>query len=292
MNKLNLIKKLFSNRQSALGIVIILFYILIAILSPQIAPPYNNNDPYIIKQHSFMPAPQKPSLKAPFGTTQNQYDIFYAMVWGTRLAFKISLIVVLISFLIGVIIGWISGYYGGILDEIMMRITDVFLSIPSLVFSMIIVAILGPGVEKVIIAISFVWWPSYARLFRGEILKIKSMDYITYSKVINAKAIWILRKHLIPNTIYNLIIMASLDIANVVLMASSLSFLGLGSPYGYSDWGQVIAMARNWIISSFTNPLEYSHIVIIPSLFIFFFVFAFNIVGESFRDIFDPKNIR
>ena len=289
---IELINKMRNNRGAFTGVIIILIYVMIAIFAPFIAGRSNPDDPYIAKQYSFSPVPQKPSFKAPFGTTQNQYDIFYSMVWGTRLAFKISLFVVLISFIIGIIIGWISGYYGRIIDEIIMRFTDMVLSIPSLVLAMVIASILGPGIEKIIIAIAFVSWPSYARLFRSEVLKIKSMDYITYSKIIGATPFWILRKHIMPNSIYNIIIMASLDIANIVLMASSLSFLGLGSPQGYCDWGQVISMSRNWIISSFSNPLEYSHIVIIPSVFIFTFVLGFNLIGEAFRDIFDPKQIK
>ncbi|MGC8729606.1 MAG: ABC transporter permease [Elusimicrobiales bacterium] len=293
MNSLkDIFKKLISNKQSKIGVFIISLYILVGIFAPFIAGKYNPNDPYISKQHSFSPIPQKPSLKAPFGTTQNQYDIFYSMVWGTRLAFKISVTVVVISALIGIIIGWLSGYYGGLTDELIMRFTDMILSIPSLVLAMVIASILGPGMEKIVIALAFVSWPSYARLFRSEILKIKSMDYIEYSRIIKANSFWILKKHIIPNAIYNLIIMASLDIANIVLMASSLSFLGLGSPQGYADWGQVISMSRNWIISSLSNPLEYAHIVIIPSAFIFFFVYGFNLIGDSFRDIFDPKQTR
>ncbi len=291
-NIIEIYNKIKTNKSTKIGSIIIFFYLLIALFAPFIAGVYNIEDPYIVKQHSFSPLPQKPSLKAPFGTTQNQYDIFYAMVWGTRLAFKISISVVLISMIIGIILGWLSGYYGKFLDELIMRFTDMILSIPSLVLAMVIAAILGPGIEKIIIAIAFVWWPSYARVFRSEILKIKSMDFITYPRVLNASSWWILKKHIIPNAIYNIIIMASLDIANVVLLASSLSFLGLGSPPGYSDWGQIISMSRNWIIQSFTNPVQYSHIVIIPSIFIFFFIYSFNLVADSFRDIFDPKQTR
>ncbi|MEF3280772.1 MAG: ABC transporter permease [Elusimicrobiota bacterium] len=284
-----IIKKLLSNKQSTIGLIIISAYIIIAILAPLIAKP-QNIDPYITNQHGFSIEPQKPSSKAIFGTTQNQYDIFYAMVWGTRLAFKISIVVIIISFFIGIILGWISGYYGRWLDEIIMRFTDIVLSIPSLVLAMVIASVLGPGINKIIIALALVSWPSYARLFRSEILKIKSMDFVLYPKILGASSWWILKKHIIPNSVYTIVIMASLDIANVVLMASSLSFLGLGSPPGYSDWGQIISMSRNWIIQSFSNPAEYSHIVLIPSAFIFFFVLGFNLVGDAFRDIFDPRN--
>jgi len=284
----DIIKKLWKNKKTRFSIIIFSVYLLLATFAPIIAPPYNTNDPYIVKQHGFSSIPQKPSLKAPFGTTQNQYDIFYALIWGTRMIFKITIKVIIISLLIGILLGGISGYFGGIIDEIIMRFTDIILSIPSLVLAIFVSAVLGPGIEKIVIAISFVWWPSYARIFRSEVLKVKSMDFIKYSQIVGANTIWIFRKHIIPNTIYNVIILASLDISNIVIIASSLSFLGLGSPPGYADWGQIISISRNWIISGFSN-LQYSHIIIIPSFFIFFFIFSLNIIAETLRDIFDPK---
>jgi peptide/nickel transport system permease protein len=289
MNKIKeIIKKLWQNKKTRFGLIVFSFYLIIAIIAPIIAPPYRENDPYIVKQTGFSAIPQKPSLKSPFGTTQNQYDIFYALVWGTRMIFKITAKVIIISLLIGIILGGVSGYFGGIIDEIIMRFTDIILSIPSLILAIFVIAILGPGIEKVVIAISFVWWPGYARIFRSEILKIKSMDFIKYSQMIGAKTFWIFKKHIIPNAIYNVIILASLDISNIVIIASSLSFLGLGSPPGYSDWGQIISVSRNWIISGLSS-IEYSHTLVIPSLFIFFFVFSLNIISETLRDIFDPK---
>lgn len=285
---IDIFKKIFSNKMSQIGFVIVIFYILVALLAPVIAPP-QNSDPYVVKQHGFEVQPKKPSFKYIFGTTQNQYDIFYAMVWGTRLAFRISIIVVFVSFITGVIIGGIAGYMGGIYDEILMRLTDVIISVPSLVLAMIVATVLGPGIENIIIAVSCVWWPNYARLFRSEVLRIKNSDFITYSRISGGTTLWIFLKHIIPNSIYTVIVMASLDIANVVLIASSLSFLGIGSPQGYSDWGQIIAMSRNWIVSSFSDPFSYLHTIFIPSAFIFFFVLGFNLIGESVRDIFDPK---
>jgi len=283
-----LIKKLWKNKKTKYGLIILTVYIALALFAPLIAKPYRQDNPYIVKQHSFSPIPQKPSLKAPFGTTQNQYDIFYAMVWGTRLIFKITIKVILISLLIGLVLGGVSGYYGGLIDEVIMRFTDIILSVPSLILAIFVSAVLGPGIEKVVIAISFVWWPAYARIFRSEILKIKSMDFIKYSQMIGAGIFWIFRKHIIPNAIYNVMILASLDIANIVIIASSLSFLGLGSPPGYADWGQIISLSRNWLISGLSS-IEYSHIVLIPSVFIFLFVFSLNLITETLRDIFDPR---
>ncbi len=284
----DIIHRIVTNRSSKIGLIIIIFYILIALLAPIIAPP-STSDPYIVKQHGFDVKPKKPSFKYPFGTTQNQYDLFYAMIWGTRLALKISIAVVILSFVVGVILGAVSGYYGGVIDDLIMRFTDMVMSVPSLVLAMVVATVLGPGIKNMIIAVSCVWWPAYTRMFRSEVLKIKNSDFVIYSKILGANSIWIFLRHIMPNSIYTVLVMASLDIANVVLIASSLSFLGIGSPAGYADWGQVISMSRNWIISSFSNPLEYAHTVFIPSAFIFFFVLGFNLIGESVRDIFDPR---
>ncbi|MGC8867464.1 MAG: ABC transporter permease, partial [Elusimicrobiales bacterium] len=163
----DIVKKILSNRTSKIGLIIVAFYFAIALLAPIIAPPISS-DPYIVKQHGFDIQPKKPSLKYPFGTTQNQYDIFYAMIWGTRLAVKISIAVVFISFIIGLLLGGVSGYYGGFVDEIIMRFTDTVMSMPSLVLAMVIATVLGPGINNIIIAVSCVWWPGYARIFRSE----------------------------------------------------------------------------------------------------------------------------
>lgn len=284
----DVLKKILSNKKARFGFAIILFYLFCALFSPILAKP-QSHDPYIVRQHGFDIEPKRPSFQYPFGTTQNQYDIFYAMIWGTRLAFKIGIFVIVISFFIGVILGGISGYFGGIIDEIIMRFTDVVMSIPSIVLAMVIAVVLGPGIERMIIAISLVWWPSYARMFRSEVLRIKNADFVFYSKICGAGFWWIFTKHIIPNTLFTVIVLASLDIANVVLMASSLSFLGIGSPPGYADWGQIISMSRNWITQGFSKPLLYAHTIVIPSTFIFIFVLGFNLLGEALRDIFDPK---
>ncbi len=263
-------------------------FIFLAVFAPVIAPP-SSSDAYLIPQSGYSPQPQTPTKDHIFGTAEQQYDLFYGIVWGTRTAFKIGVTVVFVSLLVGIIMCWLAGFYGGWVDEITMRFTDIVLSLPGIVLAVVIVAMLGPGIEKVIIAIAAVSWPGYARLLRGDVLTVKNLDFVTASKTMGAGDFWIFIKHILPNSIYPVIIVASLDIGSIVLTAAALSFLGLGSPAGYADWGQLIAMSRNWIMGTSANPFAYWHTLLIPGAAIFLFVLSWNLIGDAFRDILDPR---
>ena len=278
------------NPLSIAGITIILIYLVIAIMAPVIAPPpegHRNTDQ--IPRSGYSPTPQPPSEEHIFGTTQGQYDIFYGVIWGTRSAFKVGLIVIGSVLLIGVALGSIAGYFGGLIDEIIMRITDIFLAFPPLILAMAITVALGPSLNSVIIALIIVSWPSYTRLVRGDILAVREEDYVEATRGIGSSHLRIIVRHILPNSIYPTLIMASLDIGAVVLSAAALSFLGLGAPEGYPDWGQMVQFARNWIVGPSGNPLAYWYAVTIPGLFILFFVLGWNLIGDAFRDILDPR---
>jgi len=288
-----MLHQLRRNPLSLAGIIILLIFIIIAVFAPLIAPPpEDHGDPYIIPRDGYSPVPQSPSGEHHFGTTEGQYDIFYGVVWGTRSAFKVGLAVIGMVLVIGIVLGSLAGYFGGIVDEVIMRVTDVFLAFPSLILAMAIVAALGPGLRSVLIAITVVSWPSYARLVRGDILAIREEDYVEAARGVGASHLRIIARHILPNSIYPVLIMASLDIGAVVLSAAALSFLGLGTPVGYADWGQMIQFARNWIVGPPGNPLAYWYTVTIPGLFILFFVLGWNLLGDAFRDILDPRLAR
>ncbi|MDD5486925.1 MAG: ABC transporter permease [Dehalococcoidales bacterium] len=278
------------NPLSVIGLVTIIAFALIAIFAPLIAPtPVGQHDPYMIPRDGYLSTPQPPSPDHIFGTTQGQYDIFYGVIWGTRTAFQIGLIVISATLVIGLVLGSVAGYFGGIIDEIIMRITDIFLAFPPLILAMAVTIALGASIESVMIAITVVTWPSYARVIRGDILAVREEDYIEASRGVGASHLRIILKHIIPNSIYPIFIMASLDIGAVVLTAAALSFLGLGVPEGYADWGQMINFARNWIVGTPTNTFEYWYTVTIPGLFILLFVMGWNLLGDSLRDILDPR---
>ncbi len=227
-----------------------------------------------------------------FGTTSGQYDIYYGIIWGTRTAFRIGLAICGVGLVIGVTLGLIAGYFGGWIDEIIMRFVDIMYSIPMVVLAMAIVVALGPGINKVILALAAVVWRLYVRLFRAEILTIRERDYIQAAKTMGVSDLSIMLKHIFPNAIYPVLIVASMDIGSMVISAAFMSFIGLGSPPGYADWGQMVAMARNYIIGPPDDPLKYWYTVVIPGLAIVLFVLAWNLIGDALRDAFDPKQRR
>jgi len=296
---------------SIMGFILIGLFVIIALAAPLIAPPVTPNDPYKIPRDGFSSEP-RPMMSAwerkppplPFwwktitgtdkwvhilGTSQGQYDVFYGIIWGTRTAFRTGLIVTIATFLIGTIIGSISAYYGGAVDNTIMRVVDIFMTLPFLLAALILAAVLTPRIGKslypAVIALITFGWMGYARIIRGDILSIKERDYIMAARVIGVKDSSILFRHIIPNAIFPTLVLASLAIGDVVLSFAALSFLGIGTEVGYADWGQVLSFARNWITSLNT----YWYIVVWPGITLVLFVMGWNLVGDALRDVLDPR---
>ncbi len=286
---MTIIKKLLQNKTSLTGLMFIILFALIALLAPILAKPQNPQDSYKMPQASYEIEPAAPSSAHIFGTTENQYDLYYGLIWGTRLAFKISIIVVFFAVIIGILIGGLAGYKGGLIDEVLMRMTDIVFAVPSMVLAMVIAALLGRGMANMLLALTVVAWPSYARLIRGEVLKIKELDFVASSRAMGANGFYIFFKHILPNALNPLIIMAGLDMGYIVLTASSLSFLGLGVPAGTADWGQLVALSRNWILGTYGNPFAYWYTLVFPGGALVIFVLSWNLLGDGLRDILDPK---
>ena len=273
---------------SILGISIITFFTLIALLAPVLAPPIPGRDPYMMPRSGYFSEPQPPSPEHLFGTTEGQYDLYYGVIWGARSAYRIGVLVVFISALIGISIGSLAGYYKGLVDEVLMRITDIIFAFPGLILAMALVVAFGPGLDSITLALVLVGWPTYARLIRAEFLRVTSEDFVEAAKAIGCSDFGIILKHVLPNSIFPLLIAASLDIGSIVLTAAALSFLGLGAPEGYADWGQLISLSRNWITGQAGNPFAYWYVYVIPGLFLFLFVMGWNLLGDALRDVMDP----
>lgn len=283
-------KTLKRRPMSLLGFGLIGFFFIVALSAPVLAPPEaGSRDAYIIPQTGYSPDPVRPSKEHWFGTTEQQYDLYYGMVWGTRTAFSVALKVVGFSVFVGILLGGAAGFYGGWIDELLMRFTDVILAFPDIVLAVVIVAVRGPSLENVMVAVTAVSWPSYARLMRGDVLSVKERDFVAAARAIGASDARILFRHIIPNSIYPVLVVASLSMGRIVITAAALSFLGLGAPVGYADWGQLISLSRNWILGSSGNPFEYWHTVFIPGIAIFLFVLGWNLLGDAARDILDPR---
>lgn len=289
MNERKIFKQIIKNKNSLIGLIIVILFFLIAVFAPILAPVQNKNNPYQMPQASFQVNPTAPNAQNLFGTTENQYDIYYGIVWGTRMAFKVGLSVVFVALLIGIIIGGAAGFFGSWIDEILMRLTDIVFAVPSMVLAMVIAAMLGPDLKNMMIAITIVSWPSYARLIRGDVMSVKEREFISATKALGASKRRIFLRHILPNAIYPVVIVASLDIGYIVLTAASLSFLGLGSQTGTADWGQLVALSRNWILGTHGNAFAYWYTLVIPGGALLLFVLAWNMLGDAFRDILDPR---
>jgi peptide/nickel transport system permease protein len=346
---------------SLIGSFILIFFIVMAASAPFIAPQnpswdiHRVPDPFIIPKATNVVQPQAPDLTHPLGLSLNGFDVFYGCVWGSITAFRVGVFVVAISLFIGLTVGLAAGYYGGLMDEVLMRFTDVIICFPGLILSMALVSvlpnnlslsllvflvpvavfflmftlvsflgaqprrkqtltltaisiallaaiatILGGAVsdvtaltigltrlDKVIFALVLVGWPGYTRVIRGEVLRARSEDYVEAAKAVGCSDIRIITRHIVPNTIYPILIMASLDIGSIVLLAAGLSFLGIGADSYYADWGQLINQSQDSIIG--TNGLiNYWYIWLIPGAFIFMFSLGWNLLGDAVRDILDP----
>ena len=246
---------------------------------------------YNIPRASYSPLPKPPSPEHPMGLSGGSYDILYGLTWGSRTAFYVGFLVVGISLFLGIVIGGLSGFLGGATDNLIMRITDVMLSFPRLVFVMIVVVIFGSGLTQVMLALAVVGWAGYARFFRGDILKTKAQDFVDAARALGASPLRIFLKHVFPNAIGTLLILASMDVGSIVLTAAGFSFLGLGAPVGYADWGQMISFARGYILGTAQGtPFDFWYVWIYPSLMLVLFGLAWNLLGDAVRDALDPKS--
>jgi glutathione transport system permease protein len=253
----------------------IILLLIIAIIGPAIAP----YDPYKPDYNSTL---LKPSQEHWAGTDAYGRDIFSRLLVGTRISLSVSFLSVLLGAVIGTFLGLISGYFGGWLDRIIMRSSDVMFAFPDLLLAIAIVAILGPGLNNVIIAVSVFSIPSFARLVRSSSLEAKEVVYVEAAKSMGAPHHKIIIKHILPSTLSSLIVFFTMRIGTAILAASSLSFLGLGASPETPDWGAMLSMGRDYLGTS-------SHVVIMPGIAIFLTVLAFNLVGDGLRDVLDPK---
>ncbi len=283
------LKRLFRNPLTIIGSVIILFFVFLAVCAPLLAPPPRPNDPYLMPHDGWKMDPSPPSAKNPLGTLPSQYDILYGVIWGTRNAFRIGLTVVVANLLMGLVLGAIAGYFGGLIDELVMRIGDIFYAIPILVMAMALVVALGRGLKSIVLVLIILEWPTYTRVIRADILVTRGMDYIQAARASGASHLRILFRHVLPNSIFSAIIVASMNVGVTILIAAALSFLGLGSDAGYADWGAMVSTCRNFIVGPPGNRLAYWYLVFIPGFTIALFVLGWNLLGDAVRDVFDPK---
>lgn len=257
--------------------------------------------PYNIPRDGFKSAPLPPNRAAwatfppdwrlhPMGTTQNRYDIYYGIVWGTRTALFTGVVIVFTTFLMGLAYGAIAGFYGGWIDSVAMRFLDFLFALPGFLMILVIVAILGRGLDKIVLVSVIFGWTGYARFIRGDVLSVRGRDYVLASRALGAGDLRLIFRHVVPNMIFPALILATLDIGSVVLGLAAFSFLGLGAGQNYADWGQMISLARDRIVGSAGGDfMQYWYTVFFPGMAIFLFVLAWNLIGDGIRDVLDPR---
>ena len=264
-----------NNKLTFISLVLIILFVFIAIFAPVIAP-YN---PYAQNLKDRLLSPDFIHI---LGTDELGRDVFSRLIYGMRISLTVGLLPTFISMLIGSILGLVAGYYGGKIDFLIMRIADIILAFPSLLFAMVVMYTMGGGLINIFIALSFINWASTARVVRAQTLSLKEMDYVLAAKTVGVGNITIMYRHILPNCLTNLIVLFTLNIPSAILSEASLSFLGVGALPPSASLGLMVVKAKKYL---FTNP----YLVLAPSIMIMCIVLLFNFLGDGLRDILDPK---
>ena len=269
-------RRFAENPLAMIGLGILVLLLLVAIFAPWIAP-YQMNDQNLGRR--LLP----PSGDHLFGTDELGRDIFSRVVYGSRITLQITFLVAVIAAPIGLLVGTVSGYFGGWTDTILMRVTDIFLSFPGLILALAFVAALGPGIRNAIIAIALTVWPPIARLARAETLTVRSSDYIAAIRAQGAPAWRIVVKHIMPMCLSSVIIRITLNMAQIILTAAALGFLGLGAQPPMPEWGAMLSTGRQYLLGSW-------FLAAAPGLAILVVSLGFNLFGDGLRDVLDPRD--
>ena len=274
MKRQSMMRRKFWQHPLALtGILIIIFWIIVAVFAPLIAP-YEPNA-HIAARY------QTPSTEHWFGTDSLGRDIFSRIVYGSRVSLPYAVILVIVSSMLGSLLGAIAGYFGGWVDEVIMRITDMFFAVPTIILALAVAAAFGPGLRNALFALVLVAWPAYARVVRSFVLSYRSADYVSSSRLLGSSTARTLFVEILPNLAGPVAVLAMLEMGNAVLLLSALSFLGLGAQPPAAEWGRMVAdgaaVLHQWQVGTFAG------------FAILTVVLAFNLIGDTLRDVVDPR---
>lgn len=267
--------RLKQNKAAVLGLFILVLLVFTAIFADKIAP-YGFDDQDL--KRTFI----HPNAAFPFGTDNLGRDILSRVIYGSRISLQVGLVSVSISALVGTFLGAVAGYYGKTLDNVIMRLIDVLLAVPSILLAISIAAALGAGLDKVMIAVSIGSIPSFARIVRSSVITIKELEYVESARAIGASDFRIMLKYILVNSMATIIVQITLGVAGAILSTSGLSFIGLGISPPTPEWGAMLSGGRQYI-------REHGYIVLFPGLCIMVTVFALNLLGDGLRDALDPR---
>jgi peptide/nickel transport system permease protein len=258
-----------------IGSILIALLVFLALFGPFLAP----NDPILVNTPDRFTAPGSDYL---FGTDEFGRDIFSRILYGARIAVQVGLVSVVVAFVGGITLGLISGYYGGWVDTVLSRILEIWLSFPDILFVIAVVAILGPSLNTVIIALGFLSIPAYARIVRGSVLSARQETYVEAARSVGVSNARIMAKHILPNVVAPLIILSSMRFGSALLTGAGLSFIGLGAQPPQPEWGAILSGGRMYMYQA-------PWITVFPGMTIALFVLGVNMLGDGLRDVFDPR---
>lgn len=264
------------NKLTLTGFIIVGLVVLVGLLAPVLAP----YDPNLMDIPARL---QGPSSAHPFGTDEMGRDILSRVMYGARISIAVGVIIVAVSAAIGVVLGSLSGYFGGKIDQAVMAVTDMILAFPSMVLALALTAAMGPGLLNTMLAVIIVRIPMYTRLMRGQVLVQKEQQYVRAARTFGEKPFWIVTRHIVPNCLTPLMVQMTLGIGDAILIASSMSFIGLGAQPPTPEWGAMISTARVYAIDQWWYAA-------FPGLSILITIMGFNLIGDGIRDILDPRS--
>lgn len=267
---------LFRNKLTLAGFLLVGLVAAIGVLAPVIAP----YDPNFMNMPERLQAPSAAHL---FGTDEMGRDILSRVMYGARISIAVGVIIVAVSAVIGVVLGSVSGYFGGKADQAVLAVTDMILAFPSMVLALALTAAMGPGLLNTMLAVIIVRIPMYTRLMRGQVLAVKEQQYVRAARTFGEKPFWIVARHIVPNCLTPLMVQMTLGIGDAILIASSMSFIGLGAQPPTPEWGAMISTARVYAIDQWWYAA-------FPGLSILITIMGFNLIGDGIRDILDPRS--
>jgi len=302
------LRRFLSRRQNLLACAIVGFYILVAIIAPQLAPPddADHPSPFKIVGKSYDKIPRPPSAATPLGTVPGQMDVYYTLVWGTRSALRFGLMVTLTTACLGVLIGAISGYYGGIVNGLVMRITDAFLTFPAIAGVWLLGQVMMPAysfgeppplqrvlldlkLSPVMLTLILLSWMPYARLINANVIQLKQAEYVQAARAVGARNVRIILRHLLPNALSPAIVLGARDVGGMVILESAFTFIGLG---GSTEWGVLLVTSRDYVIGLGGDPLTYWWVFLPATLALVFFGIGWNLLGDGLNTLLNPRMSR
>ena len=268
------LKRFFGNKIAVVGALVIILMVIVAVFAPALAP-YDPVEPFRGMRGVG------PSLEHPMGFDGNGRDLLSRIIYGSRIALTVGIASSFIAVIIGVAVGAAAGYFGGWVDEVLSLLIDTLMAFPLIALLIVLAAVIGPSLPTTIIVIGATVWARYARVVRAEVMSLRQRDYITAAKALGGNDNRVIWKHVVPNVLGSVIVLASLQIGSIIILESALSFLGLGVRPPTPTWGGILADGRAFI-------LRYPHIAIFPGIMIVITVLAFNFIGDGLRDALDP----